>query len=220
MADLFKFVRHLLKYEAGISEDFEYPKKEKEILTPLFQGYRQMIEMNAWGIPSSESVQGAHQLIDYAIKKGVSNHKDDPGGLTICGITKDTWNKACSLGCFIGQSDLKFENMTSVQWFLIVRRLYWDVWDADHINSQELAEQVVDFYFHSGMSATRQIQKLLHVAPDGIVGPKTLKALNYGNPYVLSSQIKRARLDFLLTLSRKDKYSRFAYGWLRRLVDW
>jgi len=220
MAVLYKFIRHLLKYEAGVSEDFDYPAKEEQKLAPLFEGYRNLVLQNDYGIPSRNSVLKTHELIDYAIKKGVSNHKDDPGGLTICGITKDTWNKACSLGCFIGQTKVEFVNMTSVQWFLIVRRLYWDVWDADHINSQDLAEQVVDFYFHSGISATRQIQKLLHVNPDGIVGPKTLKALNYANPYVLCSQIKRARLDFLLTLSRKDKYSRFAYGWLRRLVDW
>ena len=220
MAILYKFVKHLLKYEAGISEDFEYFGKEKEILTPLFVGYNQMIEMNSWGIPSGESVKKTQELVDYAIKKGVSNHKNDPGGLTICGITKDTWNKACSLGVFLGHKDVSFEKMTSVQWFLIVRRLYWDVWKADDILSQELAEQVVDFYFHSGMSATRQIQKLLHVMPDGIVGPKTLNALKYAQGSALCSQIKRARLDFLLKLSRRDKYSAFAYGWLRRLVDW
>ena len=220
MAVLYKFVRHLLKYEAGISEDFDYPAKEEQILKPLFEGFRNLVLMNDYGIPSREYVLKTQELVDYAIKKGVSNHKNDPGGLTICGITKDTWNKACSLGCFIGQKDVKFENMTSVQWFQIVRRLYWDHWEADKIVSQELAEQVVDFYFHSGMSATRQIQKLLHVTPDGLIGPKTLEALKYANSHQLCSQIKRARLDFLLKLSRKDKYGAFAYGWLRRLVDW
>jgi lysozyme family protein len=110
--------------------------------------------------------------------------------------------------------------MSSVQWFLIVRRLFWDVWDADHINSQELAEQIVDFYFHSGKSATREIQKLLHVNPDGIVGPKTVKALKYAQGPILCSQVKRARLDYLLALSKQERFSKFTHGWLRRLVDW
>lgn len=220
MADLFKFVKHLLKYEAGISEDFEYPKKEKEILTPLFQGYRQMIEMNAWGIPSTESLQGAHQLIDYAIERSVSNHKNDPGGLTVCGITQNTWDKACRDGLFVGMKKVEFTDMTSVHWLLIVRRFYWDVWEADKLVSQDLAEQIVDFYFHSGMSATKAIQRLLHVNPDGIVGRKTLRALQYADGPVLLSQVKRVRLDFLLVLSHKEKGHPFVYGWLRRLVDW
>jgi len=220
MAHLYEYIGHLLKYEAGISEDFDYPAKEAQILAPLFEGYKTMVIMNHCGVPSRESVQKTHELIDYAIKKGVSNHKNDPGGLTICGITHDTWNKACSLGCFVGMKDVKFENMTSVQWFVIVRTLYWDHWEADKIMSQGLAEQVVDFYFHSGISATRQIQKLLNVTPDGLIGPKTLGALKSADAHKLCSQIKRARLDFLLKISRKEKYQAFTYGWLRRLVDW
>ena len=220
MADLFKFVRHLLKYEAGISEDFEYSEEEKQTLTPLFQGYRQMIEMNAWGIPSIEGEQGMHKLIDYAIKTGVSNHKNDPGGLTICGITQNTWSKACRDGLFAGMKKTEFTKMTSVHWLLIVRRYYWDVWQADKLVSQDLAEQIVDFYFHSGTSAVKCIQKLLFVMPDGIVGPKTLKALQYAQGPALCSKIKRERLDFLLKLSHKDKCNPFVYGWLRRLVDW
>ena len=219
MADLYKFVRHLLKYEAGISEDFEYPEKEKKVLAPLFQDYRQLIEMNAWGIPSHESVQGMHKLIDYAIKRSVSNHKKDPGGLTVCGITQAAWDEACRDNLFVG-IETEFTKMSSVHWILIVRRHYWDVWKADNLVSQDLAEQVVDFYFHSGISATKKIQKLLNVVPDGIVGPKTLRALQYANSPLLCSQIKRARLDYILALSRKDKYSAFAYGWLRRFVDW
>jgi len=220
MAVLFKFLRHLLKYEAGISEDFDYPAKEKQTLLPLFFGYRNMLLQNSVGTPTRDSLQKTHELIDYAIKKGVSNHKNDPGGLTICGITKNTWDRACKDGCFNGMAKVEFEQMTSVHWFLIVRRYYWDVWRADDIISQDLAEQVVDFYFHSGTSATKKIQILLNVEPDGIVGPKTLKALHYANAPVLCSKIKRTRLDYILTLSSKDKFKPFEHGWLRRLVDW
>lgn len=223
MAELFKYVRHLLKYEAGISEDFEYPEKEKQILEPLFENYRSFLIFYRVGVPVPECVKKTHDLIDYAIKKSVSNHKNDPGGLTVCGITKKTWETACREGLFNVFPQVDFVNMTSRHWLSVVRTYYWDVWKADDLYSQELAEQVIDFYFHSDASATKKIQRLLHVEPDGVIGPKTLKALSHADqnfPRILCSQIKRERLAYLLVLSRKEKYSAFAYGWLRRIVDW
>lgn len=82
-------------------------------------------------------------------------------------------------------------------------------------------------------------QRLLGVKDDGIVGEKTLSAVNFADPDQLFDAIYKARVDFLneITQSSIAKYEkkigrkateselmkytnkRFLKGWLNRLAD-
>jgi lysozyme family protein len=72
----------------------------------------------------------------------------------------------------------------------------------------------------SGTNGIKIPQKVLGVKQDGIVGPKTLAAVNNADPKDLFNQIKVQRGMFLYRIVEKDpKQKKFLNGWLNRLND-
>ena len=62
------------------------------------------------------------------------------------------------------------------------------------------------------------VQELLGIAVDGIVGEKTLAAINAQEPRQLFDRIKRKREEFIEDLVRRNPSQKvFRAGWLLRL---
>ena len=74
--------------------------------------------------------------------------------------------------------------------------MYWDRWKADEIKSQSIADILVDWIWASEMHGIKIPHDLVGVIPDGIVGPKTLAAVNSRNPREL---LIRSRLQGLIS---------------------
>lgn len=148
--------------------------------------------------------------------KKLTNDKYDKGGWTNSGITLATWK---SLGYDkdgdkdIDVNDLKLINYTD--WRMVLKKGYWDKCLADRIESQSVANIIVDWCYTSGQ-ARKQIQKVLGVTADGIFGNKTLAAINSWPPYQLYNRIHMARIAYYRSL--KD-YWRFGKGWENRAND-
>lgn len=151
---------------------------------------------------------------------GFANHPSDPGGATNKGVTIATW-KAQGYDKDgdgdIDVADLKLlsdEDVVKV----VLKPHYWDRRKADQIRSQSVANICVDWVWGSGKYGITNVQKLLGVAPDGIVGAKTIAALNARDPRQLFAAIKKARVQYIESLCSKRKSSAvFKAGWLRRL---
>ena len=62
---------------------------------------------------------------------------------------------------------------------------------------------MVDWVWASGAHGIKIPQRLLGVTVDGIVGPKTIAAVNAKNPRELFDMIKIARFDFIEDICRK-----------------
>lgn len=141
---------------------------------------------------------------------GFSNHPKDPGGATMKGITLETFRH------FYGSSrtveDLK--NITDEQWLSIFRRGYWDVWMADRIHSQSIANLLVDWIWASGPAIIPKVQLLLGVKQDGVVGPVTLGALNTPDSVAMFQRIWNRRKTFIESCKG---YNTFGNGWINRL---
>lgn len=91
-------------------------------------------------------------------------------------------------------------------------------WKADRITSQSVANIVVDWVWASGKHGITKVQALLGVKVDGIVGDKTLAALNAQPPRVLFDKIKAARVAFIEgIIAANPSQNRFRKGWLNRL---
>ena len=144
---------------------------------------------------------------------GFSQTPGDKGGATMQGVTLTTFRQAFGMKKTV--ADLK--KMTAEQWAYIYKRYYWDRWQADNIKSQAIANLVVDWLWHSGTWGVKNTQKALGVKADGIVGPKTLVAINnHANEKILFSTLWASRRDYLIRCSSGNQ-AKFRKGWLNRL---
>ncbi|MBQ5796313.1 MAG: peptidoglycan domain protein [Kiritimatiellae bacterium] len=112
---------------------------------------------------------------------GFGNDPDDPGGATMCGVTLATFR------AWYGQdktvADLR--RMTDAQWRRIMKDGFWDKCWGDQIKNQSVAEIFVDWVVNSGPAMIKKVQGLVGTTADGVLGPKTLLAINDCNPQKL-----------------------------------
>lgn len=139
----------------------------------------------------------------------------DGASCTMKGITLATFrayygkNKNCK--------DLK--NITDSQWDMIFIDKFWDRWLANNINSQSIANLLVDWLWNCGKYGITYPQKVLGVKVDGVVGSKTIEAINdYPNQEELFNKLWNSRKNYYASIAKGSK-KKFLNGWLRRLND-
>lgn len=149
------------------------------------------------------------------LEGGYTNHPDDVGGPTNLGVTLNTYREYCGKEKTI--KDLR--NMSYGTWENIMKDLYWDKCLADKIESQPLAEIIVDWCVNSGMVGLRKVQEIVGVKPDGIAGSKTLSAINGSDAEELFDRIMSARKQFYTNIVKRNPSQKvFMNGWMNRLL--
>ena len=144
---------------------------------------------------------------------GFANIKGDKVGATNKGITIATYRSVFGNQRTI--EDLK--TITDAEWLYIFEKLFWSKWKADRIKSQSIANLLVDWVWHSGNQGIEIPQKALGVAADGVVGDKTLAAINnYPNEKELFAKLWHEREAFLKRIGTGSQ-SKFLRGWLNRI---
>lgn len=151
---------------------------------------------------------------------GFVNDPHDRGGATNRGVTIATWRQVGYDKD--GDGDIDVDDLKLITAADAVDRVmkphYWDRYQADRIKSQSVANIVVDWVWASGKHGITKVQALLGVKVDGIVGEKTLAALNAQNPRALFDRIKAARVAFIEGIvAANPSQKRFRNGWLKRL---
>lgn len=153
---------------------------------------------------------------------GFSNHKNDLGGATNKGVTLRTLK---SIGLDkdmdgdVDINDLKLLTNKDVT-YKVLKPFYWDRVKADNINCQKVANALVDYIWTSGNKGIIAIQRILNVSADGIVGNKTIKAINDYDCCKLFKELNHEReLYFYHICNRRPKNKVFLKGWLNRLND-
>nr|DAI10583.1 MAG TPA: Lysozyme [Caudoviricetes sp.] len=151
---------------------------------------------------------------------GFVNDPDDLGGATNKGVTLSTYMQYCRKKGYPVPTVERLKNLSDREWTEILKTMYWDRWKADQIVNQSVANIVVDWVWASGNYGIKIPQRLLGVAVDGIVGPKTIDAVNSRNPRELFDMIKIARFDYIEDICRKrPANNKFKRGWLNRIND-
>ena len=169
---------------------------------------------------SKKSNETNESLFQRARKTGWADDPDDLGGQTMVGVTMATYEEYCRRKGYPKPTTGRLMDLSYNDWKSILKMLYWDRWNADEIRSQSIAEIVCDFVWASGVHGIKVPQDLVGVIPDGIVGPKTLAAVNSRNPRELFDQIKIARFDFIEDICRKrPANNKFKRGWMNHRIN-
>ena len=146
--------------------------------------------------------QAFEKLIGH--EGGYVNHPNDPGGETNFGISKRAYP----------HEDIR--GMTIERAKVLYRRDYWDAAGCDAV--PEAAKfQVFDMAVNSGVrAAIKNLQKTVGVMADGVIGPKTLQALQSMPAQRFIAHFNAQRLAFMAGLSTWPTFGR---GWALRIAD-
>ena len=134
---------------------------------------------------------------------------DDPGGETKSGISKRAY------------PNLDIAALTDEQ---IEAIYYTDYWVAN--NCHTLPFPIAILFFDGCVNqgvrrAALSLQRACHATEDGIVGPKTMAALQKrfeANPDCLIRDIAAARGWHYMNISEKLE-EKYGFGWMRRLLE-
>lgn len=136
----------------------------------------------------------------------------DPGGATNMGITRGTL--AAWRGAPVSREDV--QNLTREEAREIYRTQYWNALSCDALPAG-IDLVVFDFGVNAGVSrSAKLLQRLVHVEPDGEVGPITTGAARTLDPAHVINGFSDARMEHYRALSTWD---RFRNGWTRRVTD-
>ena len=112
--------------------------------------------------------------------------------------------------------NLDIKNLTLDQAKAIYKRDYWDKVKGDQL-PPSLAFHVFDMAVNSGVSrGIKLLQKTIGTNEDGIIGPKTLAAVNVMNANHAIQIYNANRLQFYTSL--RD-FTTFGKGWVNRVAN-
>lgn len=157
------------------------------------------------------------ELVPFILRweGGFTNNKNDRGGWTCKGITLATFRSV--YGASKTPNDLKY--ITNEQWMYIFKKLFWDKCKADQIEDQSVANMLVDWAWNAGaVNPIKALQRCVGVTADGIVGSRTLAAVNSRSPLSLFGQLREKRIAYYKSIAANDpKQKVFLKGWLNRV---
>lgn len=162
--------------------------------------------------------------IDKVLKHegGYSNRKSDRGGITYMGITEknfphwEGWPIVKSRILRQGQIINNAELTGMVRHFYY--KNFWQPMKGDYIEDQRVAEFILDWYVNSGVYALKLAQKAMGLLDDGIVGNKTVAAINKYDSDALFMLLKNERLAMYDRIVARDSSQLANYdGWMNRL---
>ena len=140
---------------------------------------------------------------------------DDRGGMTYAGIARNRW-PSWSGWRLIDAGQVPPVDL--VQGFY--QNNFWNPLRLDGVSDQAVARSLFDFAVNAGVgTATRLAQTAAGTTPDGVIGSKTLDALNAITPELFLARFALAKLArYEQIVSRDRSQERFLLGWVRRTL--
>lgn len=143
---------------------------------------------------------------------GFVDHPKDPGGATNLGVTQRVYDAYRSRH---GIPTRSVSKITDQEVGDIYRKQYWDAVRGDDLPAG-VDYAVFDFAVNSGPSrAIKELQKVLGVTADGIIGQVTLSAAEGAIATHVVNALCHNRLAFM---KRLKHWGTFGKGWTRRVM--
>tara|TARA_R110000868_G_scaffold9836_1_gene48351 strand:+ start:4353 stop:4871 length:519 start_codon:yes stop_codon:yes gene_type:complete len=143
---------------------------------------------------------------------GYVNDPRDPGGRTNLGVTQRAWE--AYVGSDVDETFMRKLTPSIVKPFY--KAMYWDKIKGDDLPSG-VDYAAFDLAVNSGVGlASKYLQQIAGVTADGVIGPKSLEAINACDPKETADALCDMRMDFLKRLPTFETYGK---GWSRRVAD-
>lgn len=161
------------------------------------------------------------ELVPFILRweGGYCNDPDDLGQETNKGVCFRTYKLYKSRKGLPQPTIEDLKNITDEEFTAILKEMYWDACRADRIESQSVANAIVDWAWNSGtITAVKEIQKVLGVTVDGIIGNVTLSSINSIDAKIMFDLVQNTRIAYLerICISRPAN-KKFMRGWLNRV---
>lgn len=142
---------------------------------------------------------------------GFVHHPSDPGGATMNGVTLGTYQQ--HFGKEKTVDDLKKIPSADVEY--IYWAGYWNPCKCDSLPFG-VGHFVFDYAINSGSgTAIKDLQMVVQTTADGVIGPKTLAAVEAMKPGIIIIKLAEARLR---RLERLSTWKVFGNGWENRIA--
>ncbi len=156
---------------------------------------------------------------------GYVNDPDDRGGATNKGVTYATYQNLAHSVLKVYPTKKHFESLSDNEVLKIIA-WYYDKVKGDHLKSGAVAVGITDYYWGSGLYAIKRIQSALNIhysrnlSVDGVVGAKTVQAINSVPAKHMLSILKEVRAQHYAAIVRHDaSQGKFINGWNNRNYD-
>ncbi len=174
------------------------------------------------------------ELFDGVIKHEgyYANVTGDRGGETYMGVARNLHPKWQGWAIIDDYKEMhgaikrntKIDNPELTQFVKdFYKHTFYDHYRIGSINNGSLQEIIFDWCVNSGHWGSSGVQRVLNqflnadLKMDGIIGKHTLSVMNACEPRTLFNAIKKARIRYYYTISKKGQNHKFLKGWLRRI---
>jgi lysozyme family protein len=165
---------------------------------------------------------------------GYVNDPDDPGGETYKGVARKMhpgWLGWLIIDLLKKQKGFP-DNLHFPNELEIIKELnyelstfyysqFWSKIKGESILNQAVAESIFDFAVNTGIATSVQLaQTVVKVTPDGVIGPKTLAAINGFDPEYFLARFAILKIKRYVEICQKRPLSKkYIFGWVIRALQ-
>jgi lysozyme family protein len=139
----------------------------------------------------------------------------DRGGQTYAGIARKMHPK------WEGWQHIDYQETPPTQLVRdFYRKNFWDKIKGDDLTHDVIASSLFNFAVNAGVPvAIKLAQICVKTAPDGVIGPKTISALNQTNPELFVAYYALAKIARYRDIVLRDRSQlKFLLGWVSRTL--
>ena len=142
---------------------------------------------------------------------GFSNHRNDPGGMTNLGVTRNVWKEWVKRDV----DEAEMRSLTPELVTPLYKARYWDACKCDDL-PRGVDYCVFDAAVNMGSGrAAKLLQAALGVTADGAIGRATIAAATAADPAELLEAFSLGKEAFYQSL---PTFATFGKGWLNRVA--
>lgn len=170
------------------------------------------------GLTDAEKNLAPRKMYESVSKRGYHCISGDSGGHTMCGVTLTTFTEWWHYNMQPTPSVAELKALAYDEWLAILKHYFWNRCQADKITNSSVAVMMVDWCWLNGsITAIRQMQSTFGLVTDGVIGPKSLAALNATPASEVFSRLKTARIrSYDKIVSARPNQLKFYNGWCNR----